>query len=377
MAPPTARFEDPQPAAPPRPEGPLHAATADAEGDHESHEGEDPSRVHDDVPEDELSTFPKGPQQPRPHPFDALTEKTLQDWLRHSPAKLGSLSIGRPNGGALINAVPFPPSDLYTTVAPGTAYATQETVDYLTRSLARVHNAFSNCPKLAIGDVSAKNGGHLSPHLSHQAGRDVDISYYYSDASPWYTAATADNLDTEKTWAFIHALAVESDVEMILIDASIQAILRDYAEKAGEDPTWVEDLFRGTPGVRPPLIRHVKGHRTHIHIRFYNPIAQESARRLHPLLVKYGKIRPRAYTLNYTAKPGDSLNLLAAKFGTTVKALRRANRLKGTKLYAKRVYAIPRTGTLPSPEVVVPPRRIPNSKPQSISSRAQHATPPT
>jgi len=336
---------------------------------------DDPTAVHDDVPEEDPSTFAQGSQIKRPHPYDGLSEKTLEQWLLHSPEKLGSLSIGRPNGGALMNGVRFPESDFYTLVAPGTAWASEETVSYLTRSLAKVHETFPNAPKLFIGDASAQSGGHLSPHLSHQAGRDIDISYFYIAGAKWYATANASNLDVEKTWAFIRALALESDVEMLLIDASIQALLKPYALKCGDDPAWVEDLFRGTRGVRPALIRHVRGHRTHLHIRFYNPDAQESAHRLQTLLVKYAKVKPRVYTVSYMARKKDTFKSIAARFGVSVGALMAANRgryldmgkgkrvrliNKSGVLYAKAVYLIPRVGTLPSPELIVPARRLPS-----------------
>ncbi len=348
---------------------------------------DDPTAVHDDVPEEDPSTFAQGSQLKRPHPYDALSEKTLEQWLLHSPEKLGALSIGRPNGGALMNGVRFPESDFYTLVAPGTAWASEETVTYLTRSLARVHEAFPDAPKLFIGDVSAQSGGHLSPHLSHQAGRDIDISYFYIAGAKWYATANALNLDVEKTWAFIRALTLESDVEMILIDASIQGLLKPYALKCGDDPVWVEDLFRGTLGVRPALIRHVRGHRTHLHIRFYNPDAQESAHRLQPLLVKYNKVKPRVYTVSYTAKKKDTFKSIAARFGISVSTLMAANngryldigkgkrvRLinKSKVLYAKAVYLIPRAGTLPSPEVIIPARRLPNMAPNSATPNSMN-----
>ncbi len=368
--PPRARFE----ATPQNANVPEEDAEADPD---------DPTAVHDDVPEEDPSAYAPKPHQKRPHPYDALSEKTLEQWLLHTPEKLGSLSIGRPNGGALMNGVRFPESDLYTLVAPGTAWASQETVSYLTHSLAKVREEFPNAPKLFIGDVSAHYGGYLSPHLSHQAGRDIDISYFYLAGAKWYAVANASNLDVEKTWAFIRALTFESDVEMILIDASIQELLKPYALKCGDDPTWVEDLFRGTPGVRPPLIRHVRGHRTHMHIRFFNPDAQESAHRLQPLLVKYNKVKPRLYTVTYIAKKKDSFKSIAARFGISVNALMSANngryldigkgkrvRLinKSKVLYAKATYLIPRVGTLPSPEVLIPARRLPNVAPSGPNS---------
>src|SRR5260221_874220 len=68
------------------------------------------------------------------------------------------------------------------------------------------------------------------------------------------------------------------------MDRSVQRLVRDYAVSHGEDRTWVDQLFDGG-GSLPPLIRHAKGHATHIHVRFYNPLAQETGRRTYELLL--------------------------------------------------------------------------------------------
>ena len=41
----------------------------------------------------------------------------------------------------------------------------------------------------SLGNVSLKNGGPLSPHWSHQAGLDADVTYYRNDGkSDWFAA---------------------------------------------------------------------------------------------------------------------------------------------------------------------------------------------
>ena len=46
-------------------------------------------------------------------------------------------------------------------------------------------------------------------------------------------------------------------------------------------------------------------------------------------------------TVYYTVKPGDNLTRIAARFGTTLDAIRRANNLPSTLIYAGQVLVIP------------------------------------
>ena len=98
------------------------------------------------------------------------------------------------------------PGDGWTVVVGGQCFGTEETIDYLETAIHTVTSRFPDSQKLSVGDISAKTGGYLSPHLSHQAGRDVDVGYYYLDAASWYRRATAQNLDVVRTWAFVRAL---------------------------------------------------------------------------------------------------------------------------------------------------------------------------
>ncbi|RLB54055.1 MAG: murein endopeptidase, partial [Deltaproteobacteria bacterium] len=133
-----------------------------------------------------------------------------------------------------------------------------------------------------------------------------------------------------------------------------------YAESIGEDSGWLDQLFGGPTTTLRPLIRHAKGHKTHIHVRFYNPVAQELGRRAYPILVAQDRIKPHTYFTRYRARKGDMLGRLANRFGCTVKAIQRANRLRSTRIRAGRTYLIPRKGKVAAPpKVIIPQRRLP------------------
>jgi penicillin-insensitive murein endopeptidase len=297
-----------------------------------------------------------------PHPLASVSAAELERRLVSRPASLGPMSIGKPSAGLLFNAVAMPQGDAWTIVAPGQAFGTEETTRYLDTAIHAVAARFPETPKLAIGDISAKAGGYLSPHLSHQSGRDVDISYYYVDGVRWYRRADAQNLDAPRTWAFVRALVTLTDVDLLLIDHSIQKLLRAEAERVGEDAGWLDSLFKGK-GNLPPIIRHAPGHATHLHIRFYSPIAQETGRRAYGPLLAHGMIHAGAAYAVHVARKGDTLAELAKRYHTTVRSIRRANGLKSNLIQARKSYRIPQSGRAPpsliSSPVAIPPRRLP------------------
>lgn len=303
---------------------------------------------------------PPAPER-EPHPFADLPDQVIEQMLDEDPASLGSVSIGRPAAGRLMGAVPMPEDEAWVVVNPVETWGTQETVDYLAHNIRRVYEQFPDTPPLPIGDIGRKEGGHLRPHLSHQSGRDVDVGYYYVNGADWYTPVTQDNLDFARTWAFVKSIVVESDVQAIFMDIRVQRMLRDYALEIGEDPAWLEQLFGGGTSQLRPLITHEPGHRTHIHIRYYNPIAQETGRRLYHALLQRKLIEPPTYFVHYKAKRGDTLITIARRFQTSVAALKRANGLRSSRLYAGRTYKIPRRGGIKPPPgpLSIPERRLP------------------
>ncbi|AUX26544.1 penicillin-insensitive murein endopeptidase [Sorangium cellulosum] len=352
---------------------PAAAPGAPEEEAADIHEAEEEDDEVDDGPE--LPAEPGAGTAAR-SPLAAMTEAQIEELLTTDPAALGPMSVGPTNAGALVNAVRMPESERWELVDPNHAWGTRETVEALERAIAEVHRQFPGSPKLYIGHISARGGGYLSPHKSHQAGRDVDISYFLDAQHRWYQRATAANLDRERTWAFIRSLITETDVELILIDSSVQRLLKEHALKIGEDKDWLDDIFQFGSRKPRPLIRHARGHASHIHIRFYSPIAQESAARAYPLLLKHKAIKPRTYYVRHRVKKGQTLGWLARRYGTTVEAIKRANGLRSSLIQARRVYNIPRRGGPAAPQalqhITVPARRLPPPRAADASLPERH-----
>ena len=361
--PPEARFRTktaifPAPQAWPDPASPPVDPTYPDSSHHEGHDDEIDDGV--EIDETPLEAAPRPP-----HPWAELSQTDFDQRVQTDLPSLGSMSVGRPGAGALINGIQLPERDGWKRVDPLHAWGTQETIDYLTQAIGAVRAKFPNSHPLYVGHISARHGGPLSPHVSHQSGRDVDISYFYTgDQARWYRRAHANNLDRPRTWAFVKALITQTDVRLLLIDHSIQKLLQEHALQSGEDEAWVRSVFRGEPGKLRPLIVHARGHATHLHVRFYNPIAQETARRAYAALVKHKRIRPPVYYHHHKARRGDTLGKLAKRYRVTVRDIMRANRLRNTKIIAKRTYRIPRRGNVAAAgPVKVPARRLPRARP--------------
>ncbi|MEM9695090.1 MAG: penicillin-insensitive murein endopeptidase, partial [Myxococcota bacterium] len=171
---------------------------------------------------------------------------------------LGSVSLGKPNGGALLNGVSMPESSRWQIVDPVRAFGTVETVAFLQTAINAVHEQFpKGTHPMFIGHLSRQKGGRLWPHRSHQSGRDVDLGYYYKpEYAEWYRPATALTIDRARSWAFVKALITRTDVEYIFISTRVQKILKDYAISVGEDRQWLDSIFEFRSRNPEPIIRH-------------------------------------------------------------------------------------------------------------------------
>jgi penicillin-insensitive murein endopeptidase len=339
--------------------------------------------AHDEVLDDsgELDeALPTEEQVVRPHPLDGWSNAQLAAAIEQDLPSLGSMSLGSTNAGALINGVQAEATPLYEPVSPGSAWATRETLAFLGIALSKVHEQFPETRALALGDISGQNGGPARPHISHQSGRDVDIAYFYSDSARWYARGTVKNLDLPRNWAFVRALIADTDVDLILIDRSIQVLLEKYALEQGEDSAWLSSVFRGTPGRLRPIIRHAPGHATHIHIRFFNPIAQETARRCHALLLQ-AKLTsaPQSY-ISHRVKKNETLGMISRKYKVSIPTLRASNGLKSSLIREKSVLRVPvasKGPARPTERVSIPARRTPPPRAVAPARDAAAQPPPT
>jgi penicillin-insensitive murein endopeptidase len=135
---------------------------------------------------------------------------------------------------------------------------------------------------LTIGDISAKNGGMIMPHLSHRSGRDADLLLYVTTLdgaptpSPGFIHVQADGLahdpqtnrfyrfDVEREWLLVKTLLDDESarIQWMFVSDTVKAMLIAWARARGES---TETLYRAVTVMAQP---HPGGvHDDHIHVR--------------------------------------------------------------------------------------------------------------
>lgn len=153
-------------------------------------------------------------------------------------------------------------------------WGTRTCVQSIQKAAAEVARLYPGTQPLYVGDVSFEHGGYMPPHKSHRTGRDADISYYVNGnhrKSSRFGDVRAKDLDAEKTWSLFQAFLDTGDVESIYVDYRLQKPLYEEARSRGLSKSALKRLFeypakRGSG--RTKVIRHIRGHDDHFHIRF-------------------------------------------------------------------------------------------------------------
>ncbi len=236
------------------------------------------------------------PKVPQPAVVE-LTPPSVEAWnaaLQTGGAELGAVSFGAANRGALFNATRLDDGPFWHVVDPHTAFGTAETVRAIEAAVSEVNRLYPDSPVLSVGHLSRAQGGWLRPHRSHQSGRDADIGLYYVDGAAWYRRATPESLDVRRTWALISSLLKVAPVQYLFLARSLHSVLRAEAVRIGEDADFVRDVFDGDGPRTRPILRHARGHQTHLHVRFLSAAATENARRVQSALGRLGRNRGSA-----------------------------------------------------------------------------------
>ncbi len=200
------------------------------------------------IPRDNLVAL--NPELERDQRLDAGAKVVV-----YSAAAGASFSIGPPNNGRLTRGVPLPESETWAPPEDRSrAFATAETIASVTTALDTYGWQFPDAEPIQIGDLSARRGGRIYGHQSHQTGLDVDIRLIRD--------ATGEGFDAQRNWFLVKTLIDGGNVTSIFLNATEQAWLRAAAEADVGAPATV-DYFA--------LIQHEPGHTIHTHIRFACP----------------------------------------------------------------------------------------------------------
>jgi hypothetical protein len=197
-------------------------------------------------------------------------------------------SLGAPWAGALHDAALLEAGEGYHIRRPWRAFGTSTMVDTIERIVADVADRFYDTHEIAIGDLSAESGGHISDHSSHQSGRDVDIGLIFKQKPAGYPESfivgNAENLDLEATFVLVEEFAKTAGepggMQVMFLDFKLQGLLYDWALENGENPDYLAKLFQYPHGRGQcaGLVRHEPNHADHIHVRFTCPAGDSLCR---------------------------------------------------------------------------------------------------
>jgi penicillin-insensitive murein endopeptidase len=113
----------------------------------------------------------------------AQSEHELPDRFERAPFSHMSLTVGYPNDGWQMRAKRLRRSQFLHIKdnSRDHSYGHPALVLMLERSAREVARA-ARGSVMVVGDLSRREGGPLSGHVSHQSGRDADIAFYIDDA---------------------------------------------------------------------------------------------------------------------------------------------------------------------------------------------------
>jgi hypothetical protein len=184
-------------------------------------------------------------------------------------------SVGRPNEGRVENGIQMPESPLYLRRAPNIMWGSSATIQALLTAVAKFRQDIEFDGELVLADISKRGGGHLPPHKSHQAGRDIDIwmptlrgvykkSYLGRERRP-----LPSEIDWFATWALIRALVEGGNVAHIFLEYELQEKVYRAAKLMGATDEELTQSIQWPRGkFASGVVAHSSGHIGHIHVRF-------------------------------------------------------------------------------------------------------------
>jgi penicillin-insensitive murein DD-endopeptidase len=216
----------------------------------------------------------------------AKTTKVRPDKKADKPAEKppkGPQSIGAPNGGKLAHGEKLTSNRSLEVRGGGHAWGTPELVQVLKRSAFKVRKKHKGSV-LFVGDLSAKRGGPLFGHNSHQSGRDADVGFYmkHDDGKqvnphrfvPFGGDGRARDgaivrFDDERNWLLIESLITDPkvDVRYVFISMGLRKRLLTYASQKKKV---APDLYaKAAAALMSPS--DVDVHDDHFHVRIACP----------------------------------------------------------------------------------------------------------
>lgn len=195
-----------------------------------------------------------------------------------------SASIGAPWQGRLENGRQLPAHHGYAIRDRSRAWATEETIDALVDAFDEVRRRHPRAPRVAVHDLSRRQGGPMAGHRSHRSGRDVDVIYYQRGCPQGLcrmVAVLPSRLAVEPQWTLFRTLITRGRAQVIFVDHGLQAALYRHAQRRGATAQQLATWFQWPRprSVAAGTIRHFPNHRDHFHVRFACPRGDDACER--------------------------------------------------------------------------------------------------
>lgn len=221
-------------------------------------------------------------------PADAKPARELPPKFQKSPYTLMSLSVGHPNDGWQVRAKRLKKGGGLTIIdkSKDKTYGHPALVLMLHRSAKQLAKQFPGS-KMVVGDLSAKHGGPLAGHRSHQSGRDADILFYARDAKgrkvqpDKFVTYGGDGkatdgsglvFDDERNWLLVQLMAKDdrAGLSHIFVSRALRKRLLAFAAKSPIYSKYVDEV---TPVLKQP--EDSLPHDDHFHVRIACPKKHE------------------------------------------------------------------------------------------------------
>ena len=191
-----------------------------------------------------------------------------------------SQPVGFYTDGTLENGQCLPPEGVGYTVFElsrnvGRIWGTNPLVQTIVCGASEMNTHYPNRDRLQVEDMSARHGGDISTHASHENGLDVDLQYFKADGQEHRPTAAQRyappmvasgrviaNFDVERNWQLAKALHRCGNVAVIFMDRAIKNRLCQYARSTGDYAANIQVLRS---------IRHSDNHQDHLHMRLKCP----------------------------------------------------------------------------------------------------------
>lgn len=183
--------------------------------------------------------------------------------------ELPSSSRGNPARGRVLNAMPMPDGPHWIVRDLDRAWGTTQTVSALVRGFTHTAEVLPEGGRPLVGDISYRRGGRMQPHRSHASGRDVDVTYFRTEAADTdlFERTRSTTIDAARQWELFRYWIERGEAKYIFIDHRLSRALYEHAVSLGEDPALLEEAFGHPRG--SGILRYAPGHDDHFHVRFH------------------------------------------------------------------------------------------------------------